>query len=136
MVFIIVWFLDHFALKPVPSMNGIWIIAFVSHLNVWVRKLKPSLMFFKLSIPTSNDVIWVNLSAILFDKTWHVVKTSTTGYVLVCYEVIDLFVEPQNFLLMFFICKLKGLYLLVTACDGLLMFFLYFLYTFFGEPFY
>ena len=54
MIFVIVWFLDHFTLKLVPSMNGIWIIAFVngiwiiafvSHLHVWVTKSKPSLCF-------------------------------------------------------------------------------------------
>ena len=132
MVFVIVWFLDQFTLKPVPSMNGIWIIAFFSHLHVWVSKFKPSLMLFKLSILTLNYVIWVNLFAILFDEAQHVVKKSTTGYVPVCYEVINLLVKPQNFLLMFFICKLKGLHLIFTVgncCifffDGLLMFFLY-----------
>ena len=31
---------------------------------------------------------------------------------------------------------LMGLYLIVTVCDGLLMFFLYFFYAFLGEPFY
>ena len=126
MVFVIVSFLHHFTLKPVPSVNGVWIITFINHLHAWVRKFKPSLMFFKLSILTSNDVIWVNFSAILFDETQHVVKTSTTGYVPVCYEVINLFIKPQNFLLMCFICKLKGLYLIVKVCDALLMFFLYF----------
>ena len=136
MVFVIVWFLDHFTLEPVPSVNGIWIIAFVSHLHVWVTKFKPSLMFFQLPILTSNNVIWVNFFAILFNETQHVVKTSTTGYMPVCYEVINLFIEPQNLLLMFLICKLKGLYLIFTTCDGLLMVFLYFFYTFFGEPFY
>ena len=60
----------------------------------------------------------------LFDKTQHVVKTSAAGYVPVCYEVINLFIKPQNFLLMGFICKFKGLCLIVMACDGLLMFFL------------
>ena len=117
MVFAIVWFLDHFTLASVPSMNSIWIIAFVGHLHVWVTKFKPSLMFFKLPVLTSNNLIWVNFFAVLFVETQHVVKTSTTGYVPVCYEVINLFIEPHNFLLMglafFFICKLKGL---DTAC--------------------
>ena len=66
----------------------------------------------------------------------HVVKISTTGYAPVSYKAINLFIKPQNFLLMLFICKLKGLNLIVTACDGLLMFFLYFFYTFLGKPFY
>ena len=35
-------------------------------------------------------------------------------------------IKPQGFLLMFFICKLKDFYLIVMTCDGLLMFFLYF----------
>ena len=126
MVFVIVWFLDNFTLKPIPSVNGVWIITFVSHLHVWVTKFKAYLMFFKLSRLTSNNVIWVNFSALLFDETQHVVKTSTAGYVPVCYEIINLFIKPQNFLLMCFTCKLKGFYLIVTACDGLLMFFLYF----------
>ena len=71
-------------------------------------------MFFKLSLLTSNNVIWVNFSTILFDETQHVIKTSTMGYVAVCYEVINLFIKPQIFLFM-------SLYLIVTACDGLLM---------------
>ena len=126
MVFVIVWFLDHLTLKSTPSVNGVWIITFASHLHVWVTKFKPSLMFLKLPVLTSNNVVWVSLFAVLFDETQHVVKTLTPGYVPVCCEVINLFVEPQNFLLMFLIRKLKGLYLIVTACDGLLMFFLYF----------
>ena len=126
MVFVIICFFDHFSLKPVPSMNGVWIVTFVSHLHVCITKFKPSFMFFQLLVLTPNNVTWLNFSAILFDKTQHVVKTSTTGYVPACYEVINLFIEHQYFLLMFFICKLKGLYLIVTACDGLLMFFLYF----------
>ena len=123
-------------LKPVPSVNVVWIIKFVNHLHVWITKFKPSLMFFKLSLLTSNNVIWVNFSAILFDETQHVVKISMAGYLPVCYEIINLSIEPQNFLLMLFICKLKGFYLIVTACDGLLIFFLYFFYAFLGEPFY
>ena len=86
-------------------------------------------MFFKLPMLTLNNVVWVNFSTVLFDETQHVVKTSTVGYVLVCYEVINLFIEPQNFLLMFLICKLKGVYLIVAACDGFLMLFLYSFYT-------
>ena len=97
-------------------MNTIWIITFGSHLHAWVRKFKPSLIFFQLPILTSNNVIWVRLFTVLFDKTQHIVKTSTTGYVPVCYEVMNLFIKPQNFLLMCFICKCKGLYLIVMAC--------------------
>ena len=123
MVVVIVWFLDHFTFEPVPSVNGVWIITFVSHLHAWVTKFKPSLMFFKLSILTSNNVIWVNFSAILFDETQYVVKTSTAGYVLVCYEVINLFIKPQNFMLLFFIHKLKGLYLIVTVGNCCIFFF-------------
>ena len=124
MVFIVIWFLDHFTLEPVPPMNSIWIIIFVSHLHVGVTKFKPWLMFLQLPILTLNNVIWVKFSAILFEETQHVVKISTAGYVPVCYQVINLFIELQNFLLMLLIFKLKGLYLIVTACDGLLMFFL------------
>ena len=133
MVFVIVWFLDHFTLEYVPSMNTIWIITFVSLLNVWVTKFKTSLKFFKLSILTSNNVICVGLTTVLFDEAQHVVKTSLMGYVPVFYEVINLFIKPQYFLLMLLICKFKGLYLNVTVencCifffDELLMFFLYF----------
>ena len=120
-------------------MNDVWIITFVNHLHAWVTKFKPSLMFFKLLVLTPNNVInviWVNFSAILFDGTQHVVKISMAGYLPVCYEIINLSIEPENFLLMLFICKLKGFYLIVTACDGLLIFFLYFFYAFLGEPFY
>ena len=102
-------------------MNDVWIITFVDHLHVWVTKLKPSLMFFKLPVLTSNNVAWVNFSAAVLDKTQRVAKTSTVGYVPVCYEIVNLFIKPQHFLLMFFICKLKGLYLVVTICDGFLM---------------
>ena len=94
MAFVIVLFLDHFTLEPVPSVNGVWIIAFVSHLHVWVTKFKPSLMFFQLPVLTSNNVVWVPFFTVLFDEAQHVVKTSTTGYVSVCYEVINLFIEP------------------------------------------
>ena len=113
LVFVIVWFLDHLTVESVSSVNGDWIITFVSHLHDWVTKFKPWLMFFKLSILASNNVIWVNFSTILFDETQHVVKTSTAGCVPVCYKVINIFTESQNFLLIglvfFFICKLKGL---------------------------
>ena len=119
MVFVIVWFLDHFTLESVPSMNSIWIITFFSNLHVWVTKFKPSLIFFKLSILTSNNIIWMGLFAILFDEAQRVVKTSRTRHLPVCYKVINLLIEPQNFLFM-------GLYLIVTFRDGLLMFLLYF----------
>ena len=76
-------------------------------------------MFFQLPVLTSNNVVWVNFFAILFNETQHVVTTSAMGCVPVCYEVVNLFIEPQNFLLMglvfFFISKLKGLYLIVTV---------------------
>ena len=136
MVFVVIWFFDHFSLEPVPPMNSIWIIALVSHLHVWVTKFKPSLMFFKLLVLISNNVIWVNFSASLFDKTQHVVKRSTKGHGLVCYEVINLLIESQSFLLMGLLCSLKSLYLIITACDGLFMFFHYCFYAFLGEPFY
>ena len=44
----------------------------------------------------------------------------------VCHEIINLFIKPQNFLAFFFIRKFKGLYLIVTVCDGLKMIFLHF----------
>ena len=100
-------------------MNGVWIITFVNHFHAWVTKFKPSFMFFKLLVLTSNNVIWVNFSTILFDETQRVVKAPTTGYVPVCYEIINLFIKLQNFLLM-------GLYLIFFFFDGLLVFFLYF----------
>ena len=115
MVFIIVWFLDHLALEYVPSMNSIWIITPASLLHVWVTKFKTSLIFFKLSILTSNNVIWVGLLAILFNEAEHVVKIFATGYMPAFYQVINLFIKLQNFLLMFFICRLKGFYLIVTT---------------------
>ena len=68
MVFVVIWFLDHVALEYVPSMNGIWIITPADLLHVWVMKFKTSLIFFKLSILASNNVIWVGLFAILFDE--------------------------------------------------------------------
>ena len=79
-------------------------------------------MLFKLLVLTSNNVVLVNFSAILFNEIRHVAETSTVSYVSVCSEPINLFIEPQNFLLIFFICKLKGLYLIVMICDSLLMF--------------
>ena len=72
-------------------------------------------MFLKLPVLTLNNVLWVKVFAVLFDETQHILKTSTAGYMLVCYEVINLFIDTQNFLLIFFICKLKGLYLIVIV---------------------
>ena len=106
MVFVIIWFLDHFTLEYVPSLNGVWIITPVGLLHVWVTKFKTSLIFFKLYILASNNVIWMGLFAILFNGAQHVVKISTTGYVPAFYEVINLFIKPQNFLLI-------GLYLII-----------------------
>ena len=120
MVFVIIWFLDHFTLEYVLSMNSIWIITPASLLHVWVTKFKTFFIFFKLSILTLNNVIWVDLFAILFNEAQHV-KISMTRYMPAFYEVINLFIKLQNVLLMFFICKLKGFYLIVTFCDGLLM---------------
>ena len=102
MVFVVAWLLDHFTLKSTTSMNGIWIITFVSHLHVWVMKFKPSLVFFQLPILTSNNVVWVSFST---------VKASTAGYVPLCYEIVNfvfffllglsmIFTESQNLLLM------------------------------------
>ena len=90
MVFIIAGLLDYFTLKSTPSMDSIWIITFVSHLHAYVTKFKPSLMFFQLPVLTSNNVVWVKFSVILFDKAQHVVRTSAADYVPVCYEVINL----------------------------------------------
>ena len=123
MVFVIVWFLDHFTVKSTPSMNGIWIITFVSHLHVWVTKFKPSLTFLKLPILASNNVVWMNFSAVLFDETQHVVKTPTSGCVPVFYEIVNLFIKPENFLLILLICKLKGFYLVVTVGICRILFF-------------
>ena len=126
MVFVRAWSLDHFTREYVPLINSIWIITPVGLLHVWVKKFKASLIFFKLSILVLNNVIWVDLFAILFDEAQHVVKISMTGYVPVFYEVIILFIKLQNFLLMLLISRLKGLYLIIFFFDGLLMFFLYF----------
>ena len=93
-------------------MNGIWIITPASLFHVWAMKFKASLIFFKLSILTLNNVIWVGLFAILLDEAEHVVKASMTSYVPVFYEVINLFIKLQNFLFFFF--------------DGLLVLFLHF----------
>ena len=68
----------------------------------------------------------VELLRYFFYKTQLVVKTSATGYVPVCYEDSNVLVKSQNFLLMFFICKLKDFYLIVTACDVIIMVFLSF----------
>ena len=76
-----------------------------------ITKFKESLIFFKLSILTLNNVKWVRLFAILFDEAQNVVKTSTTSYVSVFYEFINLFIKLQNFLLM-------GLYLIIFFFDG------------------
>ena len=66
MVFVVVWFLDHFTLKPVPSVNGVWVIAFVSsHHHAWVTKSKP------LSVLTSNNVVWMPFFTVLFDEAQH-----------------------------------------------------------------
>ena len=112
MVFVVIRFFDHFTLESIPSMNSIGIVAFVKHLHVWVTKLKPSLMFFKLLVLTLNNVIWLNFFAIFFMKNNTLSKHPRRA---------TFFIEPQNFLLMFFIRKLKGLYLIVTVYDGLLM---------------
>ena len=112
MVFVVIRFFDHFTLESIPPMNSIGIVAFVKHLHVWVTKLKPSLMFFKLLVLTLNNVIWLNFFAIFFTKNNTLSKHPRRA---------TFFIEPQNFLLMFFIRKLKGLYLIVTVYDGLLM---------------
>ena len=93
MVSVIVWFLDHFTLDYVPSVNRVWIIAFVCHLHVWVTKFELSLIFFKMPILTSNNVIWMLFSAIFFYKAQHIVKIFTTGYVPVFYDVINLSIK-------------------------------------------
>ena len=127
MVLVVVGLFYHFALKSEPSVNCVWIITFVGRFHVWVMRPRPLPMFFQLPILTSNNVIWVNLSAVFFYQTQHVVKTSTVGHMPVCYEIANLFIKPQNFLLMglsfFFICKLKGLYLIVTVGKCCIFFF-------------
>ena len=111
MVFVIVWFLDHVTLEYVPSMNSIWIITPAGLFHVWVTMFNTLFIFFKPSILTSNNVIWVGLLPILFTEAQHVVEISTTGYVPVFYEVINLFIKPQTFLLM-------GFYLVVFFFNG------------------
>ena len=97
MIFVIVWFLYHCTLEYVSSMNSIWIIPPAGLIHVWVTKFNTSLIFFKQSILASNNVILVHLFAILFDEAQHIVKIYTTGYVLVFYEVINLFIKLQIF---------------------------------------
>ena len=123
MVFVIVWFLDHFTLEYVPSMNSICIITPVGLLHVWITKFQTFFIFFKPSILTSTNLVWVSLFAILFNEAQHIVKISTAGYVSVFYEVINSFIKPQNFLLMFFICKLKGPKIISKQCDCCVFFF-------------
>ena len=100
MIFMVVWLLYQFTLKSSPSVNCVWIITFVGHLHVWVTKPNPSLMFFQLPVLTLSNVVWVNFSTVLFDETQHIVRKSTSGHVPVCHEIINLFIKPQNFLLM------------------------------------
>ena len=57
MVFVVIWFLDHFTVEPFPSVNGDWIITFVSHFHVWITKFKPSLMFFRQPVLTSHNTL-------------------------------------------------------------------------------
>ena len=121
MVFVIVWFLYHFTLKPCSIDEWRLDHHICQPPPCLEPKFKPLLMFFKLPVLTSNNVVWVPFSAILFDEAQHVIKTSTAGHVPVCHEVINLFIKPQNFLLMFVIRIFKGLYLIVTVCDDLLM---------------
>ena len=45
MVFVIIWFLDHFTLEYIPSMNRIWIITSASLFHVWQRSLRHFLYF-------------------------------------------------------------------------------------------
>ena len=81
MVFVLVWFLYHFTFKPVPSVNDVWIIKFVSHHHAWVTKCKPLLMFFQLPILTSNNVVWISFCPVLFDEVQHlnIVKAKPFG---------------------------------------------------------
>ena len=46
-------------------------------------------MFFKLPILTSNNVVRMPFSAIFFDETQHVVRTSATGYVPVFFFMMS-----------------------------------------------
>ena len=72
-------------------------------------------MFLQLPVLTLINIVWVNLFGALFHEVQHVVKTSATGFVTVCYEVINLLIHPQNFLLMLLISKPKGLYFIVMV---------------------
>ena len=69
-------------------------------------------MILKLLVLTSNNVVWVNFSTVLFDEIQYVVKTSMVGCVPVHCDVIK--IETLDFLAFYIICKLKGLYLTVT----------------------
>ena len=66
MVSVVIRLFDHFTLESIPLINSIGIVVFVNHLHICVTNFKPSLMFSKLSILTSNNVIWVNFSALFF----------------------------------------------------------------------
>ena len=90
MVFVKVWFLVHFTLEYVPSVNSIWIITPAGLLLVLVTKFKTFFIFFKLCILTLNNVIWVDLLAILFNEAQHVVKISTMGYMPVFSSIFSL----------------------------------------------
>ena len=56
-IFVIIWLTDHFTLKPVPSVNGVWIITFINHLHVCVMKFKPSRLFFQLLILMKHSTL-------------------------------------------------------------------------------
>ena len=71
MIFVVIWFLDHFTLEPVPLVNGVWIIAFVDHSHVWATKFKLLLMVFQPTVLTSNNVVWMPFPTILFDEAQH-----------------------------------------------------------------
>ena len=45
MIFVIVWFLDHFTLEYVLSMNNIWIITPGGLFHAWVTKFKTFFIF-------------------------------------------------------------------------------------------
>ena len=47
-VFVIVWFLNHFTLEYVPSVNSISIITPAGLLRAWVTNFKTFFIFFKL----------------------------------------------------------------------------------------
>ena len=46
-VFVIVWFLDHFTLEYAPSVNSIWIITPTGLFHVWVTKFKTFFYIFQ-----------------------------------------------------------------------------------------